>query len=238
MSERRFINREVRQKTDKENIIESYGAVFDQWSEVLNSWFVEIVRPGCFSESIINDDIRALKNHDPNLILGRNTAGTLLLQEDITGLRYEIDLPATTYANDLKISVERRDITQNSFSFKVLEDRWGTKNIGGVTYEARELIKVKLYDLGPVTFPAYTATDGILLRNFIQNSPLNLEEVQGVIQKAHLKKDLKSGERKLLTDTIKLLSSYAGDESEQPENPENRAVSIDLLRRKLDLLTV
>lgn len=142
---------------DDENCIEGHAAVFDSWSETLGGIFPfkEKVIRGAFSQSLERDDIRALFNHDPNYVLGRNKAGTLQLREDERGLLVRILPPDTSWAKDLRTSIERGDINQMSFGFTVEEDEWRYED----GYDIRELKKVKLYDVSPVTFPAYTATD-------------------------------------------------------------------------------
>ena len=106
-------------------------------------------------KSLDTDDIRALFNHDPNYVLGRNKSGTLELREDEQGLLVRIKPPNTQWARDLQVSIERGDINQMSFGFTVEEDEWRSED----GYDVRELRKVKLYDVSPVTYPAYTATD-------------------------------------------------------------------------------
>lgn len=71
----------------------------------------------------------------------------------------EVDLPDTSYANDLAVSVKRGDITGQSFGFHTLEDSWETKKKDGEEVNIRTLEKVALIDVGPVTFPAYPQTD-------------------------------------------------------------------------------
>ena len=97
------------------SVIEGHAAVFDSWSETLGGIFPfkEIVRKGAFNESIGKDDIRALFNHDPNYVLGRNRAGTLELVEDEIGLKVRIIPPDTSWAKDIQISIRRGDITQS-----------------------------------------------------------------------------------------------------------------------------
>ncbi len=139
------------------SVIEGHAAVFDSWSETLGSIFPfkEIVRKGAFNESIGKDDIRALFNHDPNYVLGRNRAGTLELVEDEVGLKVRIMPPDTSWARDIQTSIRRGDITQMSIGFIVKEDKWSTDK----EMDIREIKKVQLFDVSPVTFPAYTATD-------------------------------------------------------------------------------
>ena len=143
--------------SDGGSVIEGHAAVFDSWSETLGGIFPfkEIVRKGAFNESIGKDDIRALFNHDPNYVLGRNRAGTLELVEDEVGLRVRITPPDTSWARDLQASIRRGDITQMSIGFIVEEDKWSTEK----GMDTREIRKVQLFDVSPVTFPAYTATD-------------------------------------------------------------------------------
>lgn len=142
---------------DKEPSIEGYASVFDSWSEELGGLdpFKEKVVKGAFSQTIKEDDIRALFNHDPNYVLGRNKADTLQLKEDDKGLFVRIIPPNAQWAKDLIVSINRGDITQMSFGFIVELDRWKFEN--GI--DVRELLKVKLFDVSPVTFPAYSETE-------------------------------------------------------------------------------
>lgn len=148
---------ELRVSEQGNEIIEGHAAVFNSWSETLGGLFPfkEIVRKDAFKETIQNDDIRALFNHDPNYVLGRNKSNTLYLEEDEVGLRVKITPPNTTYAKDLVESIKRGDVSQMSIGFIVLDDSWGT--VDGV--DTREIKKVKLFDVSPVTFPAYQETD-------------------------------------------------------------------------------
>jgi len=150
--------KELRVSTaDGSQIIEGHASVFDSWSETLGGIFPfkEKVRAGAFKKSIEKDDIRALFNHDPNYVLGRNKSGTLELREDEHGLFVKIQPPDTSWAKDLTVSISRGDISQMSFGFVVLKDEWRTES----NTDIRELMEVKLYDVSPVTFPAYTQTD-------------------------------------------------------------------------------
>ena len=138
-------------------VIEGHAAVFDSWSETLGGIFPfkEKVSRGAFIESVKKDDIRALFNHDPNYVLGRNLAGTLELEEDEIGLRVKITPPDTSWARDITTSIRRGDISQMSIGFIVEKDEWSTEN----GMDTRDLKKVRLFDVSPVTFPAYSATD-------------------------------------------------------------------------------
>jgi len=122
--------------------------------------YKEIISPGAFDE-VLTDDIRALVDHESSKILGRTTAGTLKVFLDERGnLAYEVtELPDTSYAKDLAVSVKRGDITQSSFGFSVKEDlRSMVETDTEITY-TRNITKIeRLYDVSPVTFPAYEQT--------------------------------------------------------------------------------
>lgn len=153
--ERRFYTAEIRLvESDGQRRIVGYAAVFSQLSEEM--WgFREMIEQGAFQRTIAEGaDVRALMNHDPNLILGRTRAGTLDLAEDDIGLRYEIAPPDTQYARDLMISLERGDINQSSFGFRVVKERWETRDEENIRF----LMDVDLFDISPVTFPAYPQT--------------------------------------------------------------------------------
>ena len=155
--ERRNFNlSELRAITDEKGLrkISGYAAVFNSVSEEL-SWFKEKIEPGAFGESIGTDDIRALWNHDSNYVLGRNKSGSLMLVEDQHGLKIEIDPPDTQWARDLMVSIDRGDVSQMSFGFQTITDKWEMSE--GV--DMRTLLKVRLFDVSPVTFPAYPDTE-------------------------------------------------------------------------------
>ena len=151
--ERRAFGTEIRMaEHDGKQVIEGHAAVFDVWSNDLGG-FKERILHGAF-DGRMEDDVRALFNHDSNLILGRSVSKTLSLSIDKSGLYYRIAPPDTTYARDLAISMERGDINQSSFAFWVGEDRWYETE----SQEYRRDVSVveQLFDVSPVTFPAYS----------------------------------------------------------------------------------
>jgi uncharacterized protein len=152
---RNFPVQELRAISDENGLrkITGYAAVFDSLSEDLGG-FREKIDKGAFKETIKNDDIRALKNHNDDYVLGRNKSGTLALSEDTHGLKIDIVPPDAQWAKDLMVSMDRGDIDQMSFGFQTISDRWETKD----KEEVRTLEEVKLFDVSPVTFPAYPDT--------------------------------------------------------------------------------
>lgn len=154
--ERRYTSGEVEvRQRGSETVIEGHAAVFEKLSQNLGG-FVERVMPGAFTKTLREADVRALKNHDENLVLGRNRAGTLELSEDDTGLYYRISPPDTTYARDLITSIERGDISESSFAFMAIDEEWGYSE---QDFPRRDLLQVHLVDVSPVTYAAYLDTD-------------------------------------------------------------------------------
>ena len=151
----------VESRADGESrTIVGHAAVFNELSENLGG-FRELIQPGAFKDAIEQDDVRALFNHNPDYILGRNKAGTLALSEDQRGLAIEITPPDTQVGRDLLVSMERGDITQMSFGFRVKAggQSWGEDENGETI---RTLTDLKLFDVSPVTYPAYPQTDAAL----------------------------------------------------------------------------
>lgn len=152
------IKAEVRATSDgKPAMISGYSARFNELSVVLYGMFRERIAPGAFAETIAADDIRSLWNHNADYVLGRNVNGTLRLREDAVGLFMEVDPPDTQAGRDALISVQRGDVSQQSFMFDVQPegDDWYEDADGQII---RTLTRVRLYEVSPVTFPAYPQT--------------------------------------------------------------------------------
>jgi len=165
---------EVR-STDGKKVIGGYAAVFNSFSQDLGG-FVEKIAPNFF-DKVMSNDVRVLKNHDSHYVLGRTTSGTARLKRDDKGLYFEYDDPGTSYSNDLSISIDRGDISQCSFGFVVAKDEWIKRADGN--WERTLLECEALYDVGPVTYPAYTDTS-VAARN--------MEEVRKKQEKNELTK--------------------------------------------------
>jgi hypothetical protein len=157
--ERRIMCRDVQVHTRAGEAprITGYAALFNVLSEDLGG-FREQLATGAFSDSIGSSDVRALINHDSNLVLGRNTAGTLSMSEDATGLRVEITPPDTQVARDLVVSMQRGDVNQMSFAFTVnKEDQTWTREGTGPWLRTIKRVS-RLFDVSVVTYPAYPQT--------------------------------------------------------------------------------
>jgi HK97 family phage prohead protease/HK97 family phage major capsid protein len=138
-----------------ERRIEGYAATFNDVTDL--GYFREQIAVGAF-DGHLADDVRLLINHT-GVPLARTTNGTLRLSVDETGLRYEAQLADTTEGRDLYTLIKRGDISQSSFAFSIEDETWDNKA------NLRTVNKVgRLYDVSPVTYPAY-ATTTVAARN-------------------------------------------------------------------------
>ena len=133
-----------------------YCAVFNKKSHDLGG-FREVIKPGSFTRTLADSaHVVALNNHNADQVLGRVGSGTLRLEEDDTGLRFELDLPDTSYARDLSALVQRGDVAGCSFAFSVRP--------GGELWEetnGQSIRTLSALDLGEITItaqPAYPDT--------------------------------------------------------------------------------
>jgi uncharacterized protein len=136
---------------------EGHAAVFDELSDDLG--FREIIKRGAF-KGTLEDDVRFLFNHDPNLVLARSVSGTLELSEDPRGLLVKANVAPTSYAQDIRVLLERGDVSQMSFAFITDEDEWHEdEETGQVTRTVHKFRE--LFDVSVVTYPAYPQTDAV-----------------------------------------------------------------------------
>jgi hypothetical protein len=162
MIERRFAKGAlVRAKNDGH--IEGHAAVFDEeyvlWDSG-NYRVVESIKPGTFKRALKEkQDVRGLVNHDSNQVIGRTAAGTLSLKEDQQGLYFDCEPPDTQTGRDVRTLIQRGDISGCSFAFSVTKEVVTEEKKGTQTIRRREIQDVDLYDVGPVTYPAYSGTD-------------------------------------------------------------------------------
>ncbi len=152
----------VESRADGGKMIVGYGAVFHREGEAGTEYrlapdVVERIATTAFDRALKEkQDARGLFNHDPNMLLGRAAAGTLRMSADSKGLRYEIDLPDTQVGKDVAASIARGDLSGSSFSFRI-NGKEGQRFEKGNGFDVRHIVDVDLYDVGPVTFPAYEA---------------------------------------------------------------------------------
>lgn len=157
MDRRTMVCRPTQYRAAEDNgelYIEGYFAVFNSVYEIAPG-LTESISPGAFAGTL-GGDIRALTNHDTTLVLGRTKAGTLELREDGHGLWGRIRInQEDSDAMNLYYRVQRDDVDQCSFGFEILEEDVETREDGTIHFT---IVKVKLYEVSVVTFPAYEET--------------------------------------------------------------------------------
>lgn len=137
--------------------IEGYAIVYNSLSNDLGG-FKEKILPGAFADALSpNEEVLALAHHDPKLILGRRSAGTLTLRDDAKGVYAIIDPPQSSLGNDMIESVGRKDIKGMSFRMpRGSKDTWSVDKDGNALRtisKAAGLMEVTLTGI-----PAYDQT--------------------------------------------------------------------------------
>jgi hypothetical protein len=159
--ERRFIKGgSVRAKTGEKPGITGIASVYTQQYDA--GYFVETIKRGAFDRALTEkQDVRCLFNHNVDNLLGRTKSETLRLADSEEGLSYDCDTDInTTVGRDVQAMIARGDLDGCSFSFNVLADNWRDEfdESGKWVKSYREITDLDLFDVGPVTFPAYTDT--------------------------------------------------------------------------------
>jgi uncharacterized protein len=176
-------NLQTRDGTGNEPVVISgYAAVFNS-KTLIDDFFEEVIAPGAFARTISeNGDIRALFNHNWDHVLGRTKSGTLKVEEDSRGLKFEVELPNTSLARDLAESLRRGDINQCSFGFYATNDTWDY----ALEPVIRTLNEVELYEISVVSIPAYEDTE-VAIRSKEINGQVEkrlkiLHQIKGVLE--------------------------------------------------------
>lgn len=133
--------------------IYGYPIVYNRDSEDMG--FVEQIAPGAVTKALKRSDIRGLKNHDPSLIFARQGVN-LTFTEDENGLKYEATPIDTRNYREIAEEVRTGLLTGQSFGFTVLKDEWSGLD---TDHPKRTITEIgELFDVGPVTYPAYQDT--------------------------------------------------------------------------------
>ena len=142
--------------------IYGYPIVYNKDSEDMG--FIERIAPGAAKNALKRSDIRALKNHDPNLIFGRQGVN-LKFTEGKDGVKYEATPINTRTYNDVADEVRLGLLTGQSFGFTILSDKWEGLDTDKPKRTITEIGQI--YDVGPVVYPAYNDTS-VALRSMEQ----------------------------------------------------------------------
>lgn len=151
---------------------------------------LEAIARSAFDESLrVGHDVKALVNHNPAMVLGSTRAKTLRLEVDDDGLAFELDLPDTTYAADLKEVIARNDVSGMSFGFIPGESEW-SRGPGGRQLRTHTSVK-RLLDVSPVAYPAYDGTEVYLRAATFTARPLTVRGQMIRLRAAHLLREVK-----------------------------------------------
>ena len=188
---------EVRASTGADGTvtIEGYAAVWNRYSANLGG-YVEQISPDAFDDSLANDDQIASYNHDYASILGRRSAGNLVLTKDSTGLRYTIS-GAATDPDVVRVAEKVRagSVVGSSFTFRSMPDgeSWSYTTEG---FPLVTVARAALYEVAPVVWPAYMATtdDGLSvgLRSLAEQRGLALDDLVTAARSERLREFIES----------------------------------------------
>ena len=201
MSIKRSFEITYRAKKDSEKkVIQGYAVVFDSWTDI-SSWgeiWKECIRKGAFTQSLKENSILALYNHDFNNVLARKDVNMKLVEDD-KGLYFEIELPDTTQGNDLYELIDKGIVNQCSFSGYVRKNLWSEDNGGNVL---REILEIDLIEITITPIPAYEVTEAEVKRSREIKSTKENEEnnfdFEEIIRESKRKlKEIKESEREL-----------------------------------------
>lgn len=212
--------------------IRGLAAVYDSLSLNLGG-FREKIDRGAFDRAAAEDDVRALFNHDRNLVLGRSKAGAGTLRLDPSherGLAIDIEeLPNTSTARDLVELMKRGDVDQMSFGFSTVGDRWEEDDDGRII---RTLEEVRLFDVSPVTFPAYPETE-VEARGLLAAIFATPELRAGKVLSARSRSLVESA-RDALDELLVAASDEADDEEQNSVDPaEAMTATVALAKLRL-----
>jgi HK97 family phage prohead protease len=151
----------MRDKTNGDGLtLEGYGAVFNN-DTVIDSWegnFVENIDPGAFKKTLRERTPVLQFDHGQHPLVGSLPLGAIeQLNEDAHGLFVSARLHDNWLVEPVRDAIRSGAISGMSFRFSVVKEKWAdptdTKSL-----PVRTIQEVKLYELGPVVFPAYTGT--------------------------------------------------------------------------------
>ncbi len=145
---------QVRQQDD-DRYIEGYFIRFNEETELWEGIY-EQVSPDAINNSLKNNDIRALFDHQTSLVLGRTGNKTLTLKKDNTGLYGVVEINQNDkQAMDILARIERGDINSCSFGFNVISEEITDRDDGTTLFTLKE---IDLKEVSVVAFPAYDGT--------------------------------------------------------------------------------
>lgn len=240
--ERRWVTSLMRaSNTDGDVRLDGFAYTHDPY--VLDSWFgqfTERMMPGAATKTLSEKaDVRALRNHDPNLVLGRTKNGTLILEERAAGL-HSITFPdmGVTHAADTVRMIQRGDIDQMSFAMRVVKETWTFSEDDDSTLDLREIHEVELFDVSPVTYPANPYTSITVgersMRHVARIAAEGSKRAQRMVDRWAQRFDIHPGKPGQEHHSVEPGSTHS-PEPEPSHSPEEKRIGypVDVMRLRL-----
>lgn len=190
--------------------------------------FREILAPGCFKKTISEARIVALWNHNSDLVLGNNKAGTLELIDSEDGLRCVCSLPNTSYAADAYENIKSGNVTTMSFAFSAIREQWDQEK------NTRTVLEARMYEVSfGVPFPAYEDTEASARSLVLSKRGLDLDALAVALTKESMTDDDKT----LVRGAIEQLAPLVAEEEHaEPQAALDAVSTLDLMAYELDTL--
>lgn len=196
MELRTVLTEDIEYREDNDNpAVGGYVVRWDKLSEEMFG-FREKVAKGAFLKSLSEMRVLSFWNHNSDMVLGNTDNGSLVLQEDERGLKFDLTLPDTSIGRDARALIKRGDVKGMSFGFRTLREEWDEADPKKVI---RTLLEVRLYEVSPTPMPAYPQStvaarsledvrnsydeyhsEKVLRETRIRNSKINITFMKGV----------------------------------------------------------
>ena len=157
---------EIRADSDEETdsrLLTGYAITYNVQSQVMRDWwgdkFVEVIAEGAFDKSLQDRGVLAYWNHNKDILLGNTESETLVLESDSTGVRFDLDLPNSSWGDSVLESARRKDVRGTSFGFRVVDDLISKIEIDGEEVYKRTVVEAELYEISPTPKPAYVDSE-------------------------------------------------------------------------------
>lgn len=150
--------------------LSGHAAVFDQVTRI-DSWegqFDEVIQRGAFRKTLRERTPVLMFEHGKHPLIGSMPLGTITkAREDDTGLWIEARLHDNWLIEPVRDAITSKSVDGMSFRFEAVKDAWQNDKR---KVPLRTLQELRVPELGPVVFPAYSGTD-VAVRSLFDQLP-------------------------------------------------------------------
>jgi len=211
----RAVTFETRAADDDGFTLEGYAAVFDTPTRI-DSWegrFDEQIAHGAFKKTLSERQPVVQWDHGHDAATGSVPIAAIEeIREDDHGLFVRARMFDNARVEPIRQAIAGGAIDGMSFRFRVLREEWDEKRTEAPMRTIKEL---DLFELGPVAFPAYTATS-VGVRSLLAELPTD--------DRARLLNDLGIDAARSGTSTPSPDAAPSGGTSGSPNGSDPRAV--------------